>query len=354
MPFAGSKELKFEKHLAHTGFDFLDNPKKGNFWELAQVNGKKVLEISKINQEQYPKACVRFFIKKKILSKHVYLDTLFPSFPKITGVDLFQFLMSLSYVCEMKLSVTDDTDLSTPYKKLYGVRYYTSLVKGTKKNLPSQGTEINKDTFLECANKQVRTDLDFAQSNLKENILAYRTEKIKSDKRLYDNFALIDYQDCPVVSWWITVILNKWIIRLCTGINNSVVWAEDFSFNVKVEDINRIMNKVMPKSPASYEDQCTEKIIPKSYDEIIEDGKTEKFLKNHLYFVIQCYKRNLERKLLSCIYLKLSIVVSLQQWIFVINILVVINNYWYKTNNPPPPPSFLERVFDEVGWFFYI
>lgn len=281
LPLSSSKKLKFEKENYKT-------------WKLVEVNGEKVLEIA---QERM--GYVSFHMEQTetsnpfsdSFSTSVYLDKLFPSSPRVSGVDIFQFLMSMCYVCKMQLSMKDHSDLSTPYTKLYGVRYYDSLVKGTEKNLRSQSTEIKKDEFLKCANEQAEKNENWIERWMKQITYScndHKVEIIKKQQKEQDPRPLIDYQDCPIVEGWLNKLLNQYIIRLCTGINNSHVLYKTLSFDINVADINRIMSKTLPKHlPSSYKDKCTTKSNPRSFDDIIEKSNTKEFFEKSFIF---CYE----------------------------------------------------------------
>merc|ERR1712096_581615 len=106
-------------------------------WVLTHINEEKVF-LTDISFTTFP------------IKHSVYLNTLYPGYPKISGMDIMQFLMILCHTCDYWFATRDGSDLSTPYFFLHNQNYYDSVINGKNKIISKNNDPIGQHEFLKC------------------------------------------------------------------------------------------------------------------------------------------------------------------------------------------------------------
>jgi len=273
LPIDNGKTLKFAEVVRKKTLPFISPvhkflPKFNSIpqvtWELIRINGK-----INFNPFEIPTLTISFQIRKD--KKEIYLKNLYPTFPKVSGVDILQFLMSLSYVCGFTLSLKDESDISVSYRLLHGTGYYESLIKGYGIKTTNQNQIIFKNDFYKCANFELQ-HLDF----------------IRPIGRIHETLNScwekgISVPDCPIHFLWLSNAIHYALMPKC-GLNFK--WKEFFTqpeleFQIIPRDITRIFNKIPPKSkPVLYPivKNCTPKV--KDFENVEKDIFSLKFFKD--------------------------------------------------------------------------
>jgi len=275
LPISGGKILKFAQVVRKTEFPpiasfFQFSPRFNLFsqasWELVRINGKLNFDP---NQE--PTKTISFQIKKDL--KEIFLKNLYPTFPKVSGVSILQFLMSLSYACGFTLSVKDESDISASYKMLYGSTYYETLIKGMgNKTTLNQNKTILKKDFYKCANFEL--ERIHPVYRMKETLNSCQEKNLS-------------VHDCPVHFLWLGNVIHYTFIPKC-GLNFQYgEWIPQplHEFIIIPKDLIRIFNIILPKlKPALYPliMNCTPK--RKHYENFKKDVFSLKFFKNAFDF----------------------------------------------------------------------
>jgi len=252
----GQKALKFAEVV-----------RKGrkNTWELIRINEKR-----NFNPFYTPSLTISFQIKKD--EKEIYLNFLYPTFPKVSGVDILQFLMSLSYACGFSLHLQDHSDMSTSYRLLYGTGYYENLIKGMGIKQINQNKFILRKDFYTCAKEELK-NLD-PIARIEETVNSCREKSISVD-------------DCPVHFLWLGKVIHHILMPKC-GINYYVADfpQPELEFFITPKDVTRIFNKIphTKSNPNLYpiKKDCTPKV--KDFETVKKDAASLKFLKNAFDF----------------------------------------------------------------------
>jgi len=265
LPIEGSKHLKFAELVQETKFNSVT-------WQLLFINRRP-------NFLPFPKATsmISFQILKE--RKEIYLTDLYPTFPHVSGVDILQFIMALSYACGFTLSLEDESDISVSYRLLYGSGYYENLIKGMGVGIETinQNNVILKEKFYDCANHQLR------QLELKDPVVPI-SKFLNScvDKG-------VSIQDCPVHFVWLGRAIHYNLIPIC-GLNHApnkdLFLQPKLKFEIKPNDLSRIFNKIPLKStPVSYPivKNCTPR-VKESVEIVKEDVGSLKFFKKAFDF----------------------------------------------------------------------
>jgi hypothetical protein len=270
LPIDNRKALKFAEVVSPPKKRFnLTSSTTTRSWELRKINGKQ-----NFDPFYTPSLTISFQIKKD--EKEIYLKNLYPTFPKVSGVDILQFLMSLSYSCGFTLSVRDESDLCTSYKLLYGSGYYENLIKGIQRKTINQDIMIVKENFYKCANDELQ-NLDLMYPGLPFN-------KFLNSCREKD----ISVQDCPVHFLWLGNVIHSTLIPKC-GLNKKPY--PDFfplhklEFQITSTDLTRIFNKILPKfKPILYPivKNCSPKV--KDFETVQKDITLLKFFEHAFDF----------------------------------------------------------------------
>jgi len=265
LPIGDKKALQFEE-LVHKGkFDLFYQTS----WELININGE-----ANFDPFQEKTLNISFQIRKD--TKEIFIHSLYPTFPKVSGVDILQFLMSLSYVCDFSLTLKDESDISIPYRLLHGSGYYENLIKGHGvKKLTNQNKIILKKAFYECANHEL-SKLD----SLRRSALIDETLNSCQKKD-------ISVQDCPVHFLWLGNTIHYTLFPKC-GLNYK--WPDllphpELEFHITPTDLTRIFNKSLPRSkPVLYPivKECTPKV--KDYKTLKKDVISLKFFQHAFEF----------------------------------------------------------------------
>jgi len=267
LPIEGSKHLKFAELVQETKFNSVT-------WQLLFINKRP-------NFLPFPKATsmISFQILKE--KKEIYLTDLYPTFPNVSGVDILQFIMALSYACGFTLSLEDESDISVSYRILYGSGYYENLIKGMGVGIETinQNNVIVKEDFYNCANDQLR------HLELKDPVVPIS----KFLNSCVDNGVSI--QDCPVHFVWLGKAIHYNLMPIC-GLNHApnkdLFLQPKLEFEIKPNDLSRIFNKLPPKSkpivPVSYPiiKNCTLRV--KDLETIKEDVGSLKLFKKAFDF----------------------------------------------------------------------
>jgi len=260
-----SKALKFAEVVRKKG-KFLSQTS----WELTSIN-----EITNFDPFQEPTLTINFQIRKK--EKEIYLDNLFPTFPKVSGVDILQFLMSLSYACDFTLSLNDESDISISYKLLTGAGYYSNLIKGLGTKRANQNKIIFKNNFYKCAQYELL--------NLNQLHQVVRINETLNACQEKD----ISVQDCPVHFLWLGRVMHYNFmpkILCCGNWPANLYESQEFNFPILPKDLSRIFNKIPVARPIlSYPiiKNCTPTV--KDFETVQKDVIHLNFLKLHLIFV---------------------------------------------------------------------
>jgi len=258
---ADGKTLKFAEVTQKGRFNlFFDTS-----WELIRINGK-----TNFNPFHYSASNINFKIDKD--KKEIYLENLYPTFPKVSGVDILQFVMSLSYACGFTLSLIDGSDISASYKLLYGSGYYKNLIKGVGIKTINQNKIILKHDFYKCAEYELhRLDPFF---RIDETVNSCQEKGIS-------------VLDCPVHFLWLGNAIHHILIPKCGANYEQIEFVSqpELTFQIKPRDLNRIFNKIPPKSkPILYpiSKNCTPKV--KDFETVKKDAISLKFFKNAFDF----------------------------------------------------------------------
>jgi hypothetical protein len=270
LPIDNGKTLKFAEVVRRKTLPFISPVHKFNSvpqvtWELIRIKGK-----INFNPFEIPTLTISFQIRKD--KKEIYLKYLFPTFPKVSGVDIIQFLMALSYSCGFSLDLQDASDISASYRLLYGVGYYDNLIKG-KTGGGIKNQIILFQNFYECAQLELL--------NLDPTLRIDETVNSCEEK----NISVID---CPVHFLWLGNVIHSTLMLKCSVNYEQAEYnfsKPELEFQIIQRDITRIFNKIPPKSnPVLYpiEKNCTPK--EKDFETVKKDVKNIKFFKNAFDF----------------------------------------------------------------------
>jgi len=272
LPVDGAKTLTFAKRNQQVEFPPINSfrrisPSPNLFsqsnWELVRINGK-----TNFNPFEEKTLTISFKIRKNM--KEIFLKNLYPTFPKVTGVDIFQFLMSLSYVCGFTLSLIDKSDISSSYLLLFGAGYYENVIKGTGHNTKYQNKTILKKDFYKCANFELQhLHLSHPIARIEQTLNSCQEKSIS-------------VQDCPVHFLWLGHAIHYTLFPKC-GLNFK--WIDfipqpELEFTIIQQDLTRIFNKRLPElKPILYPivNNCTPK--EKNYKTFKTDVFSLKFFK---------------------------------------------------------------------------
>lgn len=255
LPIANGKAFKFTEVVRNGAT---------TTWGLIHINEKR-----NFNPFLFYTA-ISFQVKNH--EKKIYLTNLYPTFPKVSGVDILQFLMALSYVCEFTLHLNDKSDISSSYRLLYGIGYYENLIKGIGIKQINQDKLIFKKDFDKCAKHELR-NLDLLVLGIEDTINSCRDEGIS-------------VHDCPVHFIWLGRVIHCTLIPKC-GVNN---YSTDFphpelKFLILPKDLTQIFNKISPKSQQvlyPIVKDCTPKV--KAFETVERSVRSLKFFENAFDF----------------------------------------------------------------------
>jgi len=266
LPISNSKALEFEEVIHKEKFDLFPQIS----WNLMRING----EINFNPRHQESTLTISFQIRKE--KKEIHLEKLFPTFPKVSGVDILQFLMSLSYVCDFTLSLRDASDISISYRMLHGTGYYENLIKGNLGlKMANQNKIISKKDFYECANHEL----------LKLNNwgwIAHIDEILNSCQK-----KAISVQDCPIHYLWLGKAIHYILLPICgLKYKGTVFLPQPFLvFHITPKDLTQIFNKLLPKSKLALHpniNNCTSKV--KDYKTVKKNVISLKFFEHAFDF----------------------------------------------------------------------
>ena len=261
-----SKVLEFEEVVHKDKSDLFSQ----TIWELARINGVRNFDP---RQREEPTLTISFQIKKE--EREIYLQDLYPTFPKVSGIDILQFVMSLSYVCDFTLTLKDQSDVSISYRQLYGFGYYENVITGLGIKMTNQNKIISKKDFYECASHELLRLNNFSWVSRIEETLNSCQEKV------------INVQDCPVHFLWLGKAIHYILLPIC-GLNYkwTVLLSKPyFEFQITQKDLTQIFNKILPKSkPVLYPivKNCTSKV--KDYKTVKKDVISLKFFEHAFDF----------------------------------------------------------------------
>lgn len=195
-------------------------------WKLSKINGVDVFEFDTHSTLYFT-----------ISHSNIYLDLLKPTFPTISGVDFLQVVTALAYVCERELHLKDASDLSTPYLHLYEKNYYESTIKGPFPLKKNEKKIFDVDKICKCTNTQL-TENDKVRT---QTFLRSMNKNVKSCQK----DALI-LQNCPVGLVSIGSFLYENIFPKCIADIVPTFDKPELEFEIKLEDLHRLMIKVPP------------------------------------------------------------------------------------------------------------
>jgi hypothetical protein len=218
LPIEGSKKLHF-----------ILERKNDSFWSLEHVN-----DILVFQPEDHPG--ILFNTNSNSKKKELVLERLYPSYPKVTGVDILQFIVTLGFVCNLNVSIFDMSDLTTPYQILFGKRYYKAMIKGIETEF---STLIDKRTFLNCALQEVEQNFHIFQIKIELILNVCIRENI-----LFEN--------CPIGYNWLGKLLHEKIFPICANLIEyyppiESIFFDWLTFEIFREDVVRILSKKFPK-----------------------------------------------------------------------------------------------------------
>jgi len=95
-------------------------------WYLKSINEIDVITMDPWTQMH------QIEFKVKINQKIISLTRLYPTYPKVSGFEILQFVSNLAYQCKFAIDVEDIADVSIAYSSLYGKGYYESFFKGLR------------------------------------------------------------------------------------------------------------------------------------------------------------------------------------------------------------------------------
>jgi len=278
LPMEGSKKLLFVRELTMIE----------NHWVLKSVNNVEVVPLT-----MKKKSNVSFKTKNIIPPHVIHLEKLYPSYPKVSGVDILQFIMTLGFVCKRKIILSDESDLSIPYNLLYGKSYYFSKIKGISNNLKFfQNQIVEKKTFLDCASLEFQNVFQFCYYRLSTTLSTCETRNISVD-------------ECPLGYIWLGELLYKNIFHKCIDFNvlsnfmlknsNTNTMSE---FKISNKDLDRILNKRLPKPQVPYVTMLDFDVtIPKTYNMIqIEFEHQIPFFQKALIFTYEMLEKQVGYK----------------------------------------------------------
>jgi len=194
-------------------------------WYLKSINE---IDIIKMAPRTFPDHQIEFLVS--IDEQKITLNRLYPTYPKISGFEILQFIAILAFQCNFRIDVIDSSDISPVYSKLYGKTYYEYQLKGSQKFL-FQKIIVKKKTFLDCFEEKIRDIIE----NLSESFY----ENIKICKNTF-----ISVEFCPIMYDTQRIVYQK-SFQYCIN------WSEFQStpspfvhrFRITSEDIDRMMNK---------------------------------------------------------------------------------------------------------------
>ena len=194
-------------------------------WYLKSINE---IDIIKMAPRTFPDHQIEFLVS--IDEQKITLNRLYPTYPKISGFEILQFIAILAFQCNFRIDVIDSSDISPVYSKLYGKTYYEYQLKGSQKFL-FQKIIVKKKTFLDCFEEKIRDIIENLSESFYENIKIYKN-------------TFISVEFCPIMYDTQRIVYQK-SFQYCIN------WSEFQStpspfvhrFRITSEDIDRMMNK---------------------------------------------------------------------------------------------------------------
>jgi hypothetical protein len=221
----------------------------------------------------YPEQQIEFHVS--IDEQKITLNRLYPTYPKVSGIEILQFITNLAFQCNFRIDVIDSSDVSTVYSKLYGKTYYEYHFKGIDLNQKFlfQKHVVKKKTFLDCFEEQIRDMIENLSQLFYENI-----------QTCENTFVPVEF--CPI-SYNTHYIFYRKSFQYC------IDWSpirEIYSgtpppfvhhFRITSEDITRIMKKKEPSNLTDFVQihRALYKNILKTYYEIRTQIFDTSFLK---------------------------------------------------------------------------
>jgi len=287
-PMEGSKTLEF------TQFQDIENQLG---WKLTKVNGEDVFEFDR-------KSSLYFTMQDatKFYGNIIFLDSLKPTYPVISGVDFLQVVMTLCHVCEQEIHILDASDLSIPYHLVYEKNYYEYTIKG-----PFPISKINKennfhqDTFLTCTSNWLNEN----SGQILHKTIIYKRILLNLRRCSKQN---LDLQNCPLGYQSIGEVLHKTIFPQCVMENIGNLYRPVYlKFQFKeLKSLYTLMTKLPPSSPAISVIDPSKKNCPEVHNyDILESNlletKIEKSFEDAFKF---CFTQVTDKKITAELILK--------------------------------------------------
>jgi len=164
---------------------------------------------------------------------YIELTHLYPFYPKITGVDILQFISYFAFLCKKRIKIVDASNITPTYKIFYNTTYYEYVLKGKKLDVvKNQNKEIEQNFFLKCA---------------KDNF-PFEIKALASF-----NFCKFDIKNCPLTGYqnWFGNFLHRQIMPLCSTL---LFTSDHFPgqtvkfFTLTESDVLNLINKPIPET----------------------------------------------------------------------------------------------------------
>jgi hypothetical protein len=225
-------------------------------WYLKSINEIDIVEIDYSRGLAHQ---IEFHVE--IDEQTISLSRLYPTYPKISGFEILQFITNLAFQCKFFLHVSDLSDISRIYFALYGTTYYKYHFKGIdlSQKFAFKKIIVKKQMFLDCFEKNIRDIVDSLSQLFYQNIQACEN-------------AFVSVEFCPL-TFETHHIFYKKSLKVCIDWSSIIGGYQDITlpftsiFEITSEDIVRIMNKKQQQSNLTFIKTNMKKII-KTYDEI--------------------------------------------------------------------------------------
>jgi len=201
-------------------------------WYLKSINEIDILKMDFRTSDNHQ---IAFSVSSN--EHRISLTSLYPTYPKIFGFEILQFIANLAYQCTFSIDVIDVSDISTIYSALYGKNYYEYHFKGVdlkNHNFLFQNIIVKKKTFLDCFEKQIGYLIKFFSQLFYKNI-----------KICENSFLPVEY--CPI-TFSTHRIFYKESFEYCIdwsrigGFPRIIPRISNF-FKITSKDMTRIMKK---------------------------------------------------------------------------------------------------------------
>jgi len=206
-------------------------------WYLQSINEIDIIEMDNrtLNHQ------IQFYVKMN--EQKISLSRLYPTYPKISGFEILQFITNLAFQCKFFIDIHDASDVSTIYTALYGKGYYEYHFKGINlnQNFRFKKIVVREKSFLDCFEENIRSHHVETGGSVFESLPQMFYENIETCEN-----AFVPVEFCPI-TFKTHFIFYKESIQTCinwSSIGGYQGITKPFHrFDITFEDIVRIMKK---------------------------------------------------------------------------------------------------------------